>query len=612
MTTGRKILVTGAVAIAVIVAGGVWFVRARNAPPPPEPPPVASADARRALPQGELSGFVGRYGSHVWLGIPYAQPPVGPLRWKAPRPPEPWSGVREALAAGSPCTQITGPLGEAPGVLRGSEDCLYLNVWAPRFAPEEVPAAAERLPVMVWVHGGSNLFGNGAQYDGGNLAARHRVIVVSMNYRLGPLGWFIHPALRAQAETPEDASGNWGTLDLVRALGWVRENIERFGGDPANVTVFGESAGGFNIVNLLISPLTEGMFQRAIVQSGGLGTRTLAEAENFRDDATPGARASSSEILLRLRTADGSASDAQQARTQLAAMSASEIAEYLRAKSGADFLRAYQNQPTDWSYSFPNSFADGRVIRAGDILELLSNPATYNDVPAIFGTNRDELKLFFMGDPEVVRADWIGVPRLRIDADAYQARAQYGSQIWKLNGADLPAARMRGAQGPSVYVYRFDWDEEPSVLGSDLGVLLGAAHGFEIPFAFGHFPPGARRIFGDPEQASIRELSTAMMSYWAEFAYSGAPGQGRDGSLPAWTAWESAEGAPRSIVFDTAAGGGVRMSSETLSWESVIAGIRSDTRLDDAARCSLMQDARGAPAELYAAIPCPAPVAATP
>ncbi|MGH7859373.1 MAG: carboxylesterase family protein, partial [Candidatus Binatia bacterium] len=265
----------------------------------PEPPAPAKADpeSRRSLPAGEVVGSTGRYGAHVWLGIPYAKPPVGALRWRAPEPREAWNGVREALAPPAVCAQLPSRFGgvesDDPEKPVGGEDCLYLNVYAPRFSPGEVPKAGSRLPVLFWIHGGGNVIGHASFYDGGNLAATHRVVVVALNYRLGPLGWFRHEALRAEAGSADDRSGNYGTLDLVRGLEWVRENVAGFGGDPGNVTIFGESAGGRNVFSLLLSPKARGLFHRAIVQSGGTGTAPVETAETLADATPPGHRNSS-------------------------------------------------------------------------------------------------------------------------------------------------------------------------------------------------------------------------------------------------------------------------------------------------------------------------------
>jgi para-nitrobenzyl esterase len=199
----------------------------------------------------------------------------------------------------------------------------------------------------------------------------------------------------------------------------------------------------------------------------------------------------------------------------------------------------------------------------------------------MLGTNRDENKLFMVGNPQHVRRIlWI-VPRLR-DEDRYNVTAEYLSAMWKATGADEPSAALRRTQGPSVFVYRFDWDEEPSMLGADLSVIVGAAHGFEIPFVFGHFDLGGEGnvIFSDENEPGRRALSERMMSYWAEFAHAGDPARGRRGDLPEWTAWDlSSPGAPKFMLLDTEAGGGLRMASEAVSEASILARVDEDPRL---------------------------------
>ncbi len=560
-------------------------------------PRVADPASRRTLGAGALVGFTGQYDSHVWLGIPYAKPPVGDLRWRPPQPAAAWNDTREATEFGSPCPQFAsrfaGVVGLKPGTLTGNEDCLYLNVYAPRFSPNEIPTGNERLPVMVWIHGGGNSIGLGDFYDGGNLAATHDVIVVTTNYRLGPMGWFRHAALRVNASSEVESSGNFGTLDLIAVLEWVCDNIEAFGGDPGNVTIFGESAGGRNVVSLLVSPRAAGLFQRAIAQSGAVHNETVEAAENFADDAERGHRGSSNEVLASLLVAHGTAADRQAAKAHIAGMKLAEIAEHLRSKSACEILSAYGTEPSEGLIDFPNVFADGVVLPREKPLERFSRAGGYNQVPTIFGTNRDENKLFMYADPMWVRTILWMWPWLRNEA-LFNATAEALAAMWKVNGADAPAAAMRGTQGPSVYVYRWDWDEEPTILGAELSVMLGAAHGFEIPFVFGHFDlgPEANIIFTDENEPGRRELAQKMMSYWAQFAYAGDPGRGRSGDLPAWTPWDpSSAEAPKFMVFDTDAGGGLRMSSKTVTKESVLASVESDPRLEtQRQRCGVYRE----------------------
>jgi len=555
-----------------------------------ETAPTLDPTSRRSLPAGELVGFTDGYGSHAWLGLPFAEPPVGELRWRAPRPAARWAGLREALATGEACPQYASvyagsPRGET-GVI-GSEDCLTLDVWAPR----REPAAAEhaRLPVLVWIHGGGHSIGRAGFYQGGNLAETQDVVVVAVQYRLGPLGWLRHAALRRGVD-PIDASGNYGTLDLIRALAWVRENIAGFGGDPGNVTLFGESAGGTNVLSLLLATQARGLFHRAILQSAGFGLEDRLAAESFRDDPEPGHRHSANELLAQLLVDEGRAKDREEARTALARMDLGEIAAWLRAKSPAQLLAGYTDQ-TQGMLWFPSVSRDGVVLPADEPLAALERGA-YHHVPVLLGTNRDENKLFMAFDPALAR--WrLGLFPEPLDPERYQAQAEAQARAWKARAVDEPARVMRAAQGPSVYAYRWDWDEEPSLPWFyDGSFVIGASHGLEIPFVFGHWNlgPETRSLFGPFNRAGREALAAAMMSYWAEFAYTGSPGRGRAGELPEWQAWDaSTPSAPRYAVLDTPQGGGIRMASETWTMDRVLTEVLADPRLARARdRCGVL------------------------
>lgn len=566
----------------------------------------AEETTRRQIAQGALIGVNGRYGDHAWLGIPFAEPPVGELRWHAPQEPRGWQGEYRATRQPPPCAQLASPFGgvvdREPGSPAGREDCLYLNVYAPAGA---APGAA--LPVLFWIHGGGNVVGHTGFYDGGNLAQTENVVVVTTQYRLGPLGWFRHPALRLGAG-PLDQSGNFGTLDLIRALEWVRDNIAAFGGDAQRVTIFGESAGARNVVSLLLSPPASGLFHRAIVQSGGANVLTPAQAENFTDAAPPGWRGSSGEALIALVQRDRLAGDREAAKLYLASQSDEQIAEYLRAKSAADLFAAYQTEPGEGLVGVANVFGDGVVIRGGDALANLA-AGRGAAVPAIFGTNRDEQKIFMFADPRWTKRLFGIIPRSR-DADLYDATADALSRLWAVRGAVDPATAHLTAGRPA-YVYRWDWDEEPSILGADLSRLIGAAHGLEIPFVFGHFylgPEGERIFAGDGVEARLA-LSRAMMAYWAGFARNGEPA-GAD--LPHWPKWRTSPGADRLLVFDTTSDGGIRAASEVPRREAVFAAIESDPRLaSDERRCrvygTILEWTDEIDAARYAELGCGAP-----
>jgi para-nitrobenzyl esterase len=539
--------------------------------------PTPDAALHRTTTSGDVAGFIGRYGSAVWLGIPYAAPPVGPQRWRAPAPPPRWDGVRDAVAPASPCVQYAsrfGGLEDLPrGAPAGAEDCLYLNVYAPRSA---TPGTG-RLPVMVWIHGGGNVVGHAGFFDGGNLAAREDVVVVTINYRLGPFGWFRHPALRDAGASELDRSGNFGTLDQVRALEWVRDNAEAFGGDPGNVTVFGESAGGTDVFALLLAPPARGLFHRAIVESGNLFFGAPATAEGFVDDPQPSHPNASGEAAARMLVAAGGAADRVAAKAKLAAMPPEETAAWLRSQPAYDVMRAFPIAASGEMVDVPRMFRDGTVLPAEDPLVALGRDAGHAHVPVLVGTNRDENKLFMFASPALVRR-WFGViPRLR-DAATYQLDAEYLARLWKATGADEPAAALSASQREPVFVYRFDWDEEPTILGADLPQMLGAAHGFEIPFVFGHFDLGreASRIFTADNAQGREALSSQMMGYWAQFARTGDPGRGTAGTQPEWPPWH---GSPRFLVLDTPDGGGIRASTEGVTSRSVVAAVDADPRL---------------------------------
>ena len=571
------------------------------------PPPLRADPATlRTTAQGDAVGFLSEEGAHVWRGLPFAAPPVGELRWRAPLPAAAWQGTREALAFGSPCPQFAGAMSEGDaedGEPTGSEDCLYLNVFAPPFAPEEVPEGLARRPVMLWIHGGGNSIGSAALFDASHLARERGVLVVTVNYRLGIFGWFSHPALRSGVSAL-DGSGNYGTLDLVQALRWVQENIAAFGGDPGRVTIFGESAGGSNVYSLLLSPAARGLFHRAIAQSGSPRSVTRAEAENYSDDPEPGRPFSSREVLLLLRKQEGRAASRAEARAALVGLGDEEIATWLRSLTPEQVLSVFDGSRLGGMYRFPRLVRDGRVLVDEEPLEALARTGRSNEVPVIVGTNRDENKLFLLlGSPHVRRLGPLplGLKNERM----YELTASYLSLMWKAYGADDPASAMR-RQRTEVWAYRFDWDDERDLLWLDMGQLLGAAHGLELPFVFGTLRlNGAERYVFDPERAEDdRQLADAITSYWTRFAATGDPGRGREGELPDWHRWDPGVGS--FLVLDSRHGAGLRMSDDTVTRAGVIAQVARDTRFEsDAERCEIYRGfvewSRTMTAEDYAA-----------
>lgn len=528
-----------------------------------EPAVTPPADATlRTINHGQLTGLVQSDGSLAWQNIPYAQPPVGDLRWKLPQAPEPWTGVYSATDTIQPCPQFVSPLAagiadpDGDGII-GTEDCLYLSVYAPSDIPH-----GEQLPVMYWIFGGGNNSGYAGDYNGGYLAQSQNVIVVAVNYRLGSLGWFYHPAVFEEGASAAAASGNWSTVDTIAGLHWVRDNISVFGGDPENVTIFGESAGGGNVMSLVTSPMAEGLFHRAIVQSGGIGTTAVAQGVNYADDDVPGHQHSSREIINKILLRDGLAADRDSAKAMQDAMSNSEIRDLLYEQDAAEFLALY-NPEAARNYPAPKKFTDGTVFIEQPPMEQLAS-GNYNQVPIMLGTNRDERRIYLY-------ASWLDT--IRNDPAEYIRFAHYPSVLWKWSGVDELARRMTAAQPQPVFAFRFDWDEQRrNNNGLDMSVAIGAAHATEMAFVFGDWDLGFINpdSLYDPATTPGRDaLSAAMMSYWANFAYTGNPGAGRDGSLPLWESWRNGDGNSKMIILDSDADGGIRMSSEEVTLESI-------------------------------------------
>ena len=427
----------------------------------------------------------------TYLGIPYAAPPVGELRWRAPQAVVPWKGVKEARSFAPACAQ------SAPWVtMPKSEDCLYLNIWAPE--------KASKLPVIVWFHGGGYYGGTAAQpgFNGANLA-KHGAIVVTLNYRLGILGFFAHPEL--SAESPDRASGNQGILDQIAALRWVKNNIAAFGGDPARVTIVGESAGGESVAIMVASPLAKGLFQRAIGESG--------------NDAMP------------LDTSENSQFDRKSAEAEGWAV-APHVAD-LRAMS-VDALRQRA-----WS---PRTLVDGHVLHE-DLTTTYRNHRQ-NDVPLLVGWNAEEgkdlaseilgsrdftaanhralvAKLVGHAPSDALLAAYPGTTDTQAKASIIQATNDWWG--WRMGHWAGLQARY-GRSGPYVYFFA----HQPAEPSTPCGYGCGAGHGAEIPYVFDNLDDRSWT-------PADRQLATRLADTWVNFARTGSPnGKG----LPAWPRYD--------------------------------------------------------------------------
>ena len=521
-------------AVVAVIAFAVYRRRRRSAD-------RIDITSVRTIAQGELLGLRVDQDRQAWLGIPYAQPPVGELRWRAPRAPDPWSGRFEATRYGNRPAQLAGIGGGFPRSIQGrpvgSEDCLYLNVWAPVMTPNELAERTAALPVFLWIYGGGNAVGAAdvSLYANARRLGGSDAILVSLNYRLGVFGWFRHPAIFDADCSKEDRSGNFGTLDLIQGLRWVRENIAAFGGDPGNVTIFGESAGGINVASLMLSPLARGLFHRAIAQSPLLTSYTVAEAENYASDASPGHRNSSRESVLRWLVTNGRAADVAEARDVQDESPGAELRSFLSGLTADQLLKPFMGELAEGLYTSPRPIEDGHVLPAVNWKTAFADPSLVNHVPFIIGTNADEHKAFICADTDNYIDLRLGMfPRIR-DLGRYERDARYSSRMWQAAVGEH-ALMLAEASSAAVFVYRFDWDDWPSFFGLSLRQLMGAFHAAELFFLFGVFQkkPWLRWFMGIRRFGAILARSAAMQSYWLEFARTGDPGTGLDRSLPAW------------------------------------------------------------------------------
>ena len=530
----------------------------------------------RHTSHGDIVGFIDRHGARSWQGVPYASPPTKDLRWRAPRPPQNSYELRETLIPSDSCPQfaLAAEISDESAKRRliGKEDCLYLNVWSP-------PNAVD-LPVMVWVHGGGNTIGNGGSYNGAWLAANREVVVVTINYRLGVFGWFRHPAIRTGNH--EDDSGNFGTLDIIQSLKWVNENILEFGGDPNNVTIFGESAGGLNVLAMIVSPLAKGLFHKAIVQSGGISLTTTKRAEQSIIDG--GHPFSGKEIVSKLLVADDLVDNHESSYNYQNRVSANQLSEYLYNKTPSEIYRILEAGNLGM-IQVPDIFRDGHVIPDLSTAELLSSREQHNMVPIILGTNRDEPSLFMFRDSRYIENYFGLFPRIK-NEHSYKQAVRYGGLSWKVRGVDDIAVKMSSAGNSNVFAYRFDWDEEPSQYGFDLSLALGAAHALEIPFVFGDFTDGLFSIYGlYPNDEPQNRLSESITSYWTQFAYTGSPGRGRDNRESHWTSWK--EAGNTSLILDTERDSGIRMISDQYTMQGIKKEFLEDIFTSEKQKCEL-------------------------
>lgn len=497
--------------------------------------PVASVSG------GKVRGGV-EEGVTAFKGIPFAAPPVGPLRWRAPQPVLPWAGVRDATVFGHDCMQLPFPSDAAPLGTAPSEDCLTVNVWAP------AGAAGKKLPVLFWIYGGGFVNGGAspAVYDGSALA-RAGVVVVSFNYRIGRFGFFAHPALTAAGEGPV---GNWGLMDQQAALRWTRDNITAFGGDPDRVTIMGESAGGMSVLSLLGSPAARGLFRGAIIMSGG--GRTAGQQRDMTRDL-PGLPSAETIGLNFAKSVGVEGKDA-------AALDALRALPAERIVSGLNLASLFA--PPSGSPTWSGPYADGLTLTGG--VEAMFDRGEQAPVPVMVGATSADIgflpaktkeQIFESFGANAAKAKAIYDPTG--DAAFFDLMLKVGGDRFMIEPARYVAGRVAAA-GQPAYHYRFSYVAETAREGAK-----GAAHASDIPY----FLDTIATKYGPATTAGDRAMATAISGFVVNFVKTGSP---NGWSLADWPRFRPGE------VMDFASDGAPRSGNDPWTERLDLVGPRTD------------------------------------
>jgi para-nitrobenzyl esterase len=507
-----------------------------------------------------------------WLGIPYAKPPIGPLRWQAPQPPTSWKEPLKVTKFSSACTQLGTMYGPANdgfsqdlslrdtfGLPVGSEDCLYLNIQRPF-------NTNKKLPVVVYLHGGSNIAGAGSLYDGSELVQQD-VVFVTVNYRLGLFGWLNHPALKSGTNNLSD-SGNFGTLDVLQALTFVHNNIEAFGGDPSNVTLMGQSAGASNAFSMMVSPAAKDLFKRVVMLSPGGLNQTPKVGADYANG-----------LLVTLVIMNQLAADQASAVAFFATKNAEWIKTFLYSNSASTLLTATSLVPA--LRVAPSIFVDGLVQPADPYSAVAAGQ--FNNVPLLIGNTHEEGKLYTQSgmivdsptlwgmllsfnpdDPastpvtleNVIKPELLPADRPQQGTCGAAGFVAGGyNDFANLCGAAVSTAQFKtitnqllpllSSKQPQVYAYEWSWNQQPY----PWNIIHGSAHAGDIGFWLGHFNIALfNNGYSQTNQPGRLALSDAMMKSLVAFARNDDPNHAGLGDT--WLPWSPSAGAPKRFLFD--------------------------------------------------------------
>lgn len=490
----------------------------------------------------------------IWQGIPYGGDTSGENRWQAPTDPQPWSETLDATQAGVVALQAG-----ADGVT-GSEDALNLDIYRPNNETED-------LPVLVYIHGGNNQTGQAQEISGKSFVSSQDAIVVSVNYRLGPLGFNPLPALKTGSD--EENSGNYAMLDLAKSLDWIRANIGEFGGDSNNITVSGFSAGGRDVMAMLISPLFEGKFDKAISFSGGM---TIADEEKSQDIFA--------ESIAPLVVEDGVKNDEDEAKEWLLT-SDEAVKDYLYNLDGSRLVGLMSNAGIRMDV-FPHLYNDGTVIPTEGF-----DTETYNSVPLIMLTGEQEFSLFSRFDPYFAEAVSDG----SIDTDQdisgqYDFVNEYGGQLYSLFNLEDSAIKMTSNYNAPIYGMEILFGENPDYISEEMA-KIGSFHGVFVPLLDTDSESYAELVTDSYESQGAKELSVMFQNYIYEFISSGNP---NGENLTEWTEWQ--KDADENILFldadDSVAI--AKMGKKEFDYASVLAAIENDRSITEEQKADLLSE----------------------